>query len=64
MKVSIKKSFERDTAKIHDKKLLAKIEAAIKESETAKDSTQISNLEKLKGHKEFIASGLVITGLA
>ena len=53
MKVIVKNSFEHDTKKLRDKNLLAAIEDAIKKAESAKDVSEIPQLKKLSGYKEF-----------
>ncbi len=53
MKVKIDKSFERDTDKITDKKLLQKVAACIESVMQYHSINEISNLKKLKGSKNY-----------
>ncbi|MGN6249817.1 MAG: type II toxin-antitoxin system RelE family toxin [Ginsengibacter sp.] len=47
MKVSVKKSFERDVEKITDKKLAKQISTIINEMETCKKLSELNNLKKM-----------------
>ncbi len=49
MKVSIDRSFEKDTDRIRDSVLLNKIADCIEEIQSAANTKQIRNLKKLKG---------------
>ncbi len=51
MKISVDKSFEKDTDKIRDKKLLQKVTECIEQVITSKSSADIPNLKKLQGFK-------------
>ena len=69
MKVKIDKSFERDTDKITDKKLLLKVAACIESVMQYKSVNEISGLKKLKGSKNYYRirfgdyrAGVFITG--
>ena len=53
MNVRIDKSFEKDTKKIKDKKLLAKIADTIKQVQASSESDEIKNLKKLKGSHSY-----------
>lgn len=49
MNVRIDKSFERDTKKIKDKNLLAKIADTIEQVQASSSREEIKNIKKLKG---------------
>lgn len=49
MEVKIDKSFQKDTKKINDQKLLEKLAAKIKEIQEASTLNEIRGLKKLKG---------------
>ncbi|GHB57895.1 type II toxin-antitoxin system RelE family toxin [Persicitalea jodogahamensis] len=49
MKVKIDKSFEKDTKKVKDKKLLAKVADVIEQVQSSENNRGIKNLKKLKG---------------
>ena len=51
MKVLVDKSFEKDTNKILDKKLLQKISDCIEQVIACKSATDIQHLKKLQGFK-------------
>lgn len=51
MNYEIKKSFEKDIKKIHDKKLLKRIQKAIGEISISKTIPEITNIKKLKGYQ-------------
>ncbi len=51
MKLLIDKSFEKDTDKIHNKKLIRQVAACIEQVISAANSTEIRNLKKLQGFK-------------
>lgn len=51
MKVLIDKSFEKDTDKIQDKKLLLKVAECIEHVVAATDTNSIKQLKKLSGYK-------------
>ena len=51
MKVSVDKSFEKDTDKIRDKKLLQKVAECIELAIACKSSAEIQNLKRLQGFK-------------
>jgi len=53
MKVLIDKSFEKDTEKITDKKLLNSIADSIEEIQGVNKLSDITNCKKLKGSKNF-----------
>jgi mRNA interferase RelE/StbE len=53
MKIRIDKSFESDTKKLRDEKLLAKIADLIEQVQAAKDISEIKNLKKLKGFNSY-----------
>ena len=50
MEIRIDKSFQKDTRKIHDKKLLVKLAESIQEIQNAENISQIRNLKKLRGN--------------
>ena len=52
MNLKIDKSFEKDTDKLQDKKLLLKIANCIEQIITATTQEEILNLKKLKGFKQ------------
>ena len=49
MIVKIDKAFERDTKKIKDKKILAKVADAIEQVQSSGNYRDIKNIKKLKG---------------
>ena len=51
MNLLVDKSFEKDTDKIKDKKLLHKVAACIEQVIASKNSNEIQNLKKLQGFK-------------
>lgn len=51
MNLLVDKSFEKDTNKIKDKKLLLKVAACMEQIIAAKNSNEIQNLKKLQGFK-------------
>ena len=51
MNVAVDRSFERDTDKISDKKLLLRVAACIDEAKAAASPSEIKNLKKLKGFR-------------
>ena len=51
MKLRIDKSFEKDTDKVFDKKLLQKIYSCIEQATASKTLTEVQNLKKLQGFK-------------
>jgi mRNA interferase RelE/StbE len=53
MNVRIDKSFEKDSKKIKDKKLLEKIADTIEQVQACKGSEEIKNLKKLKGTQHY-----------
>jgi mRNA interferase RelE/StbE len=69
MNILIDKSFEKDTDKIKDKKLLSSIANIIEEIKECKLPTEIKNIKKIKGsqqhyriHKGNYRIGLTIVG--
>ena len=69
MKIKIDKSFQKDTDKIHDTKLLQKIALCIEQVITSKSVKEIENVKKLKEYKDHYRirigdyrAGLVIKG--
>ena len=48
MIVKIDKSFERDTKKIKDKKILAKVADAIEQVQSSENNREIKNIKKLQ----------------
>jgi len=66
MNVRIDKSFEKDTKKIKDKKLLEKIADTIAQVQACIDSVEIKNLKKLKGTDRYyrIRMGVYRIGLS
>jgi len=53
MKVKIDRSFEKDTDKIKDRKLLLKIAACIEQVTVSGSIAEIKNLKKLSGFDNF-----------
>ena len=53
MTVYIDKSFEKDTDKIKDKKLLLKIASCIEQIHTCKTIKEIKQLKKLSGFEKY-----------
>ena len=53
MIVKIDKSFQKDVSKIHDVKLKSAIYEIIKQIQETDNISEISNLKKLKGHKDL-----------
>ena len=53
MNISVDRSFEKDTDKLHDKKLLLKIAECLKHVMDCKQLSDIQNLKKLQGFKNF-----------
>jgi mRNA interferase RelE/StbE len=53
MKVKIDKSFEKDTDKVKDRKLLVKIAKCIEQVASATSLGQINNLKKLSGFDSY-----------
>lgn len=53
MKVKIDKSFEKDTDKIKDRKLLVKVAKCIEHVAAANSLIQINNLKKLSGFDNY-----------
>jgi mRNA interferase RelE/StbE len=53
MIVKIDKSFQKDVSKIHDVKLKSEIYEIIKQIQETDNISEISNLKKLKGHKDL-----------
>ncbi len=53
MIVRVDKSFEKDTDKIRDRKLLQKIVDCIRQVEEAKSPAEIQNLKKLSGFSTY-----------
>jgi mRNA interferase RelE/StbE len=53
MNIRIDKSFEKDTKKIKDKKLLEKIADTIEQVQASNNSDEIKNLKKLKGNHGY-----------
>jgi mRNA interferase RelE/StbE len=53
MNVEFDKSFERSLDKIKDRTLLSKIEKVILRIESSKTFTEVPNLKKLTGYKEY-----------
>ena len=51
MKVSVDKSFVKDSDKIRDKKLLQKLTESIEQVMACKSAADIQNLKKLQGFK-------------
>jgi len=51
MKITIKKSFERDVKKIRDRELMIKVLDVISDLEALESYNQIPNLKKLNGYK-------------
>ncbi len=51
MQVKYRNTFVRDINKIHDNKLLSKVETSIKEIENAESLRKIRNLKKLRKSK-------------
>lgn len=49
MIVKIDKSFEKDTRRVKDRKLLAKVADAIEQEQSSENNRDIKNLKKLKG---------------
>ena len=56
MNLLVDKSFEKDTDKIKDKKLLQKIAACMEQVIVSKNSNEIQNLKKLQGFKNHYQS--------
>jgi len=53
MIIKIDKSFEKDTDKIRDKKILNLIADCIENIQNAKKVNEINQLKKLKGHNSY-----------
>ena len=53
MKLEFTNKFLKQVSKIKDKKLAKEIEKVIEASEKAASLSEINNLKKLKGHKDF-----------
>ena len=53
MIVKIDKSFERDTKKIKDKKILAKVADAIEQVQSSENNREIKNIKKLQGSDNY-----------
>ena len=53
MNVRIDKSFEKDTKKIKDKDLLAKIANTIEQVQASASEKEIKNIKKLKGFQSY-----------
>ena len=69
MKVKIDKSFEKDTDKLKNSKLLLKIALSVEQTISAKSINDIQNLKKLTGFKNHYRirigdyrAGVVING--
>jgi mRNA interferase RelE/StbE len=52
MKVRIDRSFEKDTDRIKDRKLLARLAECIREVMAAESLSDVPNLKKMNGFKE------------
>jgi hypothetical protein len=59
MKVSVKKSFEKDIEKISDKKLASQISVAIDEMEKCKKLSELSHLKRCR-QKEIITGCVLV----
>ncbi len=64
MNVSVDKTFEKDTDKINNRKLLLRVAKCIKEAKTAQSPAAIRNLKKMKGFLFITGFGWVNTGQA
>ncbi len=53
MEVTFDKSFSKSLDKINDKTVLKRIEKVILQCEKASELTQISNLKKMVGYKNY-----------
>lgn len=53
MKVKISKRFAKDTKKITDPRILAKIRQTVVEANTAKSLVELSNLTEMSGYPNF-----------
>ncbi|MEQ9102729.1 MAG: type II toxin-antitoxin system RelE/ParE family toxin [Imperialibacter sp.] len=53
MNIRIDKSFEKDTKKIKDKKVLAQLADVIEHTQAARNITEIKNIKKLKGANSY-----------
>ncbi len=53
MKLTFTNKFLKQVSKLKDKKLQKEIEKIIESAETAPTLSEIKNLKKLKGHKDF-----------
>lgn len=53
MKLAFTNKFLKQVTKLKDKKLAKQIEVIIEATETANSLSEIKNLKKLKGHKDF-----------
>lgn len=53
MIVKIDKSFKRDTKKIKDKKILAKVADAIEQVQSSENNREIKNIKKLQGSDNY-----------
>lgn len=53
MRLTFTNKFLKQISKLKDKKLAKEIEKVIKSTEVATSLSEIKNLKKLKGHKDF-----------
>lgn len=53
MKLAFTNKFLKQVSKLKDKKLANEIERVIESAERANSLSEINNLKKLKGHKDF-----------
>jgi mRNA interferase RelE/StbE len=53
MKLAFTNKFLKQVSKLKDKKLAKEIEKVIESTEVATSLSEIKNLKKLKGHKDF-----------
>ena len=53
MKLAFTNKFLKQVSKLKDKKLAKEIEKVIESTEAATSISEIKNLKKLKGHKDF-----------
>jgi mRNA interferase RelE/StbE len=53
MKLAFTNKFIKQVSKLKDKKLAKEIEKVIESTEVATSLSEIKNLKKLKGHKDF-----------
>lgn len=60
MIVEFDKSFEKSIARLKDQSLYPKIEKLIESVESVQFLSELSNVKKLSGYKNYFASDLVI----